>query len=94
MLKGARITLTLPTGESLIATAGTPALAVAGTGDLLSGLTAGLRARGTDLLTAAARAAWFLGQAGRAAAASRGETLVTASAVAAELPGVLRAALT
>lgn len=93
MLKGARITLTLPGGETLINTSGTPALAVAGTGDLLAGLTAGLRARGCDLLTAAARAAWFLGQAGKAAAARHGETFVTASAVASELPGVLRDSL-
>ena len=89
LLKGARMTLTLPTDETLINTSGTPALATAGTGDLLAGLAAGLRARGTDLLTAAARAAWFLGRAGQAAAQQHGETFVGAEHIAAALPAVL-----
>lgn len=93
LLKGSRMTVTVPDGETLICTTGTPALAAAGTGDLLAGLAAGCRARGGSFTEAAARAAWFLGLAGQRAAARAGETLVTAPAVAAELPFVLRDAL-
>jgi NAD(P)H-hydrate epimerase len=67
-----------------------PALATAGTGDVLSGLTAALVARGTDDAFAAACAGVLAhGRAGQLAAAEYGVESVVAGDVIDEIPGAL-----
>ena len=51
-------------GTVLLNTSGTEALATAGSGDVLSGIIAALAAKGADIESAAAAAAWFHGRAG------------------------------
>jgi NAD(P)H-hydrate repair Nnr-like enzyme with NAD(P)H-hydrate dehydratase domain len=53
-----------PSGRVLLACAGTPALASAGTGDVLSGVIAAFLARGVPPFDAAALAAHVHGRAG------------------------------
>jgi NAD(P)H-hydrate epimerase len=53
-----------PSGQLRVVTSGTPALATAGTGDVLSGLIAATIARGHDPFEAAALAAHLHGRAG------------------------------
>lgn len=93
VLKGPRALVALPTGETLINTSGTPALATAGSGDLLAGLIAAFRARGLAAPTATALGTWLHGQAGARAAAASHESLVSADDIATALPATLRDAL-
>jgi NAD(P)H-hydrate repair Nnr-like enzyme with NAD(P)H-hydrate dehydratase domain len=64
LLKGPTTILADPTGKLRIVRAGTPALATAGSGDVLSGLIAGAIARGNDTLNAGALSAHLHGRAG------------------------------
>jgi NAD(P)H-hydrate epimerase len=64
LLKGPTTAVAHPDGRVRLATAGTTALATAGTGDVLSGVIGALVARGTDPLEAAALAAHVHGRAG------------------------------
>jgi NAD(P)H-hydrate epimerase len=72
VLKGAFTVIAAPDGRTSTIPVATPALARAGTGDVLSGLIAGLRAQGVDAYEAAASGAWIHAQAGLAAAEARG----------------------
>ncbi|HXY92660.1 MAG TPA: NAD(P)H-hydrate dehydratase [Acidimicrobiia bacterium] len=65
----------------LLNTTGTASLATAGSGDVLTGVIAGLMARGVPAFAAAAAAAFVHGLAGQRAAASVGATGVIASDV-------------
>ncbi len=64
LLKGPTTAVAHPDGRVRLATAGTPGLATAGTGDVLSGVIAALMARGLDPLDAAAVGAHVHGRAG------------------------------
>ena len=64
LLKGPTTAVADPSGRVLLAMAGTPALASAGTGDVLSGVIGALLARGVPPLEAAALAAHVHGRAG------------------------------
>ncbi len=64
LLKGPTTAVADPSGRVLLACAGTPALASAGTGDVLSGVIAAFLARGVPPLDAAALAAHVHGRAG------------------------------
>jgi len=66
----------------------TPALATAGTGDVLTGIIAGLLAAGADPFTAAASGAYLHGRAARAAGTE--DALVAGDLIAA-LPPTLHA---
>jgi NAD(P)H-hydrate epimerase len=66
-----------------------PALATAGTGDVLSGLTAALLARGTEPFTAACAAVLAHGRAGQIAAAEHGVESVIAGDVIDAIPAAL-----
>ncbi len=65
--------------RTFINVTGTPAMAKAGSGDVLSGLTAALAANISDPLMAAVTACYEFGRAGERAAVSRGEWSVLAS---------------
>ena len=64
LLKGPTTAVADPTGRVLLARAGTPSLATAGTGDVLSGIIGALLARGVPALEAAALGAHLHGRAG------------------------------
>ncbi len=68
ILKGAFTVVAAPDGRSTTIAVATSALAHAGTGDVLAGLVAGLRAQGVDAYEAAIAAAWIHAQAGLYAA--------------------------
>lgn len=90
VLKGAFTVVAAPDGRSATLALATPALARAGTGDVLAGLIAGLRAQGVDAFEAAYAAVWMHGEAGlRAAADLGGAAGVLAGDLIAELPGLI-----
>lgn len=68
VLKGDDTLVADPSGRVAVSCSGTPALATAGTGDVLTGVVAALLASGLDAFTAAAAAVWLHAQAGREAA--------------------------
>lgn len=67
VLKGAFTVVAAPDGRTTTIPVATPALARAGTGDVLAGLITGLRAQGVDAYDAARAGAWIHAQAGLAA---------------------------
>jgi len=92
LLKGDRTVVATPDGNAFANPTGTPALATAGTGDVLAGLLVSLLAAGLPAARAAVAAAYLHGLAGRHAAARSGvggTVPVTAPDVAAALPMVI-----
>jgi NAD(P)H-hydrate epimerase len=71
LLKGVPTIITTPRGQTMVTATGTPALATAGSGDLLAGICASLLSRMADPLVAGACAAWVHGRAGEVAARGR-----------------------
>ena len=90
LLKGDATVVASPAGETYVNPTGTPWLATAGSGDVLSGLTAALLAGGVEPTLAAATAAYLHGRAGQLAA---GGAPTSAAAVLDALPRTLRAIL-
>jgi NAD(P)H-hydrate repair Nnr-like enzyme with NAD(P)H-hydrate dehydratase domain len=76
-------------GELAISEGGSPALATAGTGDVLSGMIAALIARGLEPFEAACAGVRAHAGAGRVAAESRGAESVIASDAIAAIPTAL-----
>lgn len=74
VLKGAFTVIAAPDGQVAVIPVATPALARAGTGDVLAGAIVGLRAQGLDPFTAAWAGAWIHAQAGLIAADYLGTT--------------------
>jgi ADP-dependent NAD(P)H-hydrate dehydratase / NAD(P)H-hydrate epimerase len=74
VLKGAFTIIASPDGRTTTIPVATPALSHAGTGDVLAGLIAGLRAQGLDAYDAARLGAWVHAQSGLAAAVIQGST--------------------
>lgn len=68
VLKGAFTVIASPDGRTAVIPVATSALARAGTGDVLAGLIAGLRAQGVSAYEAALAGAWIHAQAGLTAA--------------------------
>lgn len=68
VLKGAFTLIAAPDGRLTLIPVASPALARAGTGDVLAGLIVGLRAQGLDAFDSAVAAAWIHAQAGLYAA--------------------------
>jgi NAD(P)H-hydrate epimerase len=87
VLKGAHTVVASPDGKSTVLPFATPALARAGTGDVLAGAIAGLRAQGVDSYKAAILGGFLHGRAGEIAAVAIGsEASVIAGDVARALP--------
>lgn len=74
VLKGAFTVIAAPDGQEAVIPVATAALARAGTGDVLAGLIAGLRAQGVEAYPAAIAGAWIHAQAGLRAAEMLGST--------------------
>jgi ADP-dependent NAD(P)H-hydrate dehydratase / NAD(P)H-hydrate epimerase len=91
LLKGDRTVVATPDGTAWVNPTGTPALATAGTGDVLAGLLVSLLAAGLPADRAAIAASFVHGLAGRYVVIRRGDGPVsmTASDVAKALPEVI-----
>src|SRR5215216_2905704 len=74
VLKGAFTVVAAPDGRATVIPVASPALARAGTGDVLAGLIVGLRAQGLEAYEAAVAGAWIHAQAGLYAADDLGTT--------------------
>ena len=91
VLKGFRTLIAFPDGKVWINPSGSPALAKGGTGDILTGLTAGLIAQFPEQIGLAVRAAvWLHGRAGELAAKELTERCVLATDLLHFLPGAMR----
>lgn len=87
LLKGQPTVITAPSGERLVSASGTPLLAAAGSGDILTGMVATLLGQIDDPLSAAACAAWVHGRAAWLAQKGRdGVRGLTLDDALAELP--------
>jgi ADP-dependent NAD(P)H-hydrate dehydratase / NAD(P)H-hydrate epimerase len=90
VLKGAFTIIASPDGRTTVIPVATPALARAGTGDVLAGLIVGLRAQGISSYEAAVTGAFIHAQAGLLAAERLGTTAsVLASDVLSAIPDVI-----
>lgn len=74
VLKGAFTVVAAPNGQTATLPVASPALARAGSGDVLAGLITGLRAQGLEAYEAAVAGAWIHARAGLAAAEFQGGT--------------------
>jgi NAD(P)H-hydrate epimerase len=91
VLKGDDTLVAAPDGSVAVSRGDSPALATAGTGDVLSGVIAALLAQGLDAFTAAAAGVWLHAEAGRQAALRLGAAEgVIATDVIAALPAARR----
>ena len=93
VLKGANTVIAAPDGRVQINPAATPALASAGTGDVLAGVIGSLIAQGLAPFDAAVAGVWLHGHAGEICAERIGLAGVLASEVAAALPAAIADAL-
>ena len=90
LLKGPRTLIATPEGQVRINLTGSPVLATAGSGDVLTGAIAGLLARGLDPAEAASAGAHVHGLAGYLAGRTLGEGTM-ASDIASHLPEAIDA---
>jgi ADP-dependent NAD(P)H-hydrate dehydratase / NAD(P)H-hydrate epimerase len=80
VLKGDRTVIAFPDGETWINPTGSPSMATGGTGDILTGMVAGLVAQfPRDLKRAVVAAVWWHGRAGEVGAAELGEKSLVAT---------------
>ena len=89
ILKGAFSVVAAPSGDLTVIPVATPALAKAGSGDVLAGVLVGLMAQGMPADPAAVAAAWLHAQAGLQAESDLGNPVsVLASDTLAALPAI------
>ncbi len=91
VLKGARTVIAAPDGQAALNPTGNPGLATGGTGDVLTGLIAGLIGQGLSPFRAAVAGTFLHGAAGDLAAKEKGEAGMLAGDVATYLPAARRA---
>jgi ADP-dependent NAD(P)H-hydrate dehydratase / NAD(P)H-hydrate epimerase len=89
VIKGMPSVVGSPAGETLIASPTSPALATAGTGDVLAGVTASLLAQGADALSAAAMALHLGGRTAQKFAARNNPRSLLATDLIRGLPAAL-----
>jgi NAD(P)H-hydrate epimerase len=90
VLKGNRTLIADPKGEVYINPTGNPGMATAGTGDVLTGMIAGLLAQGLNPLQASTAGVYIHGLAGDLAAMDKGERGLLASDVLECIPKALQ----
>ncbi|MDE2058427.1 MAG: NAD(P)H-hydrate dehydratase [candidate division NC10 bacterium] len=90
VLKGARTLIASPDGRVAINMTGNPGMATGGTGDVLTGLIAGLLAQGVSAGLAAKTAVYLHGLAGDLAAEAVGQEAMVASDLMAQIPEAIR----
>jgi NAD(P)H-hydrate epimerase len=90
VLKGARTIIAEPSGLLSINPTGNPGMATAGTGDVLTGIIAGLLSQGADSASAAKLGVYLHGLAGDLAAGLRGEAGLIAGDVIEQIPTAIR----
>jgi NAD(P)H-hydrate epimerase len=90
VLKGARTLVVDPDGRVAINMTGNPGMATGGTGDVLTGLIAGLLAQGVGPSLAAKAGVYLHGLAGDLAAAAMGQEAMLASDLMAQIPEAIR----
>jgi NAD(P)H-hydrate epimerase len=90
VLKGAHSVVASPTGRVTLIPFATPALATAGTGDVLAGTIAAMLAQGLELFDAAVVGAYVHGLAGKIAEEDIGRAGVVAGDLLPRLPQALR----
>jgi ADP-dependent NAD(P)H-hydrate dehydratase / NAD(P)H-hydrate epimerase len=86
VLKGAYTVVASPDGQAMVSPFANPALATAGTGDVLAGVIAGLLAQGVPPAQAAALGVFLHGSAGESVRAKMGEAGAVAGDLLPELP--------
>ncbi len=89
IMKGAQSRIVTPAGEHWLYEGGGVGLATSGSGDALSGILAGLLARGADPTTAALWSVFLHGEAGRILADRVGPLGFLAREIAGEVPSLL-----
>ena len=89
LVKGPYTVIAAPDGELAVLPVATPALATAGTGDVLSGIIGGLLAQGLGAFAAACSGAWIHGEAGLLCEREIGRAGVLASDLLERIPRVL-----
>ena len=95
VLKGQRTVIALPDGRVYVNPTGTPAMAKAGSGDVLTGMVAGLLAQSPEHREEAVLAAvWLHGRAGELGAMEMGEMVLSAMDLVRYLPQAIRSART
>lgn len=90
VLKGASTVITSPSGEVRISPFANPALATAGTGDVLAGIIAGFIAQGLDLFDAACCAVFIHGLVAEEISKKIGESGMLASDLLPVIPKVIK----
>ena len=90
VLKGAYTIVATPEGRCRISPFANPGLASAGTGDVLSGVIAGLVAQGSSVSEAAACGVYLHGKAGDQVRDKLGDAGMLASDLLSELPLVIK----
>ncbi len=93
VLKGNRTLIASPNGDAIVNPTGSPGMATAGSGDILTGMIAGLLAQfpAEPIERTAAAAVYLHGAAGELAASARGEQAMLASDILEFLPAAVRA---
>jgi len=94
LLKGAGTLIAHPEGDVWINPTGNPGMATAGSGDVLTGIIAGLLAQGLEAQPAAAAGAYLHGLAGDLYAAQYGEASLIGGDLIAKLPESIQRVLT
>ncbi len=91
VLKGAHTVVAMPDGRAAVSPFANPALASAGTGDVLSGAIAGLLAQGLERFAAASCGVYLHGLAGEHIREAQGDAGLQASDLLPELPRTIHA---